>query len=292
MLSRLASSVIVATALVFAGGEGAAVADEPGGPVVAPALPAPPALPPPAPAAHGALVVAIADGVGPAARALAFDVYRDAELRPGIDDATARVLAGDDAPEGAPARLKEIAELRVSILHAGSELVARRLLASLGTELGAALVVSVGGSAVSPVARMLRPGAVAFESVQLVATIEQTPAGHDGGHPQTPGPREFHWSSATDTLRRFLPSPPASVTPTGAAPVGPIPVATPPGPLAPRAEAANAPPEPTEPRPFYKSPWFWGSVAGAAAVGLSVFAISRATASGTTDVHLSGKVGP
>jgi hypothetical protein len=64
-----------------------------------------------------------------------------------------------------------------------------------------------------------------------------------------------------------------------------------PAPLAPKAEAAHAPPAPAEPRPFYKSPWFWGSVGGAAAVGLSVFLISRATSS-PSDVHLVGKVGP
>ncbi len=271
MYSRLATSAFVAAALVLARGEGAALADEP----------PPPAQPaPPRPQLAGALVIAASDGAAPAAKALAFDVYRDAELRPSIDDPTARVLAGEPAAEGAPARLKEIAELRASIAHADSAPVARRLLASLGTELGAALVVSVALDGARPVARVLRPGAPAFESIELGPTVEVSPD----------GARTFRWPGATETLRGFLPRPLISGAPPlvnlGAAP---IPAST--APLAPRAETAAPPLEPLGPNPFYKSPWFWGSVGGAAALGLSVFLISRATSS-TSNVHLSGKVDP
>src|SRR5512132_1888656 len=89
----------------------------PPAPVVAPA-PAAPAPPAPArAAARGAVVVAVSDDAGPAARALAHEVYREPALRPGIDEATARVLTGDAAPAepqaAAPsARLAEIAALR------------------------------------------------------------------------------------------------------------------------------------------------------------------------------------
>jgi hypothetical protein len=62
-----------------------------------------------------------------------------------------------------------------------------------------------------------------------------------------------------------------------------------PAPLAPKADAG--PTAPAEPKPFYKSPWFWGSLGGAAVVGVSVFLISRATQS-AGNVHLSGQVGP
>ena len=98
------------------------------------------------------IVVAIGDA-GPAARALAMEVYRDGELRPPIDEATARVLAGDAPVEAAAARLKEIAELRASVARAPEDLVRRRLLASIGTDLGAAMVVTVTIDAGRPVAR-------------------------------------------------------------------------------------------------------------------------------------------
>ena len=55
----------------------------------------------------------------------------------------ARVLAGEAPPAAGPAKLAEIAEVRKAAQAAGSDAVARRLLASLGTDLGAALVVAV-----------------------------------------------------------------------------------------------------------------------------------------------------
>jgi hypothetical protein len=247
------------------------------------AAPAPTPAQQPQPARGGAIVVAVAEGAAPAARALAFDVYRDPELRPAIDDATARVLAGEALPEGAPARLKEIAELRASIAHASSsvppaspappttpaptsDLVTRRLVASLGTELGATLVVAVGMDGTRPVARVMRAATAAYERVELGPTVE---IGESGA-------RTYRWPGATATLRGFLPPPPP-----------------PPPPLAPKAETnVSKPPDvPQEPRPFYKSPWFWGSIGGAAVIGLGAFLISRATSS-PSDVHLVGKVGP
>ncbi len=118
-----------------------------------------------------------------------------------------------------------------------------------------------------PVARVLRPTVAAFEGVELGPTTETA---QDGS-------KAFRWPGAVTTLRGLIP---------GATPAPPTP------PLAPKAApAVPAPPAPTEPRPFYKSPWFWGSVGGAAVIGLSVFLISRATSS-SSDVHLTGKVGP
>jgi hypothetical protein len=270
MLSRLATGALVAIGLVFAHGESAALADDPPKALATPTAPAASAA---QAQPRGAVVVATSDGAGSAARALAFDVYRDAALRPSIDDATARVLAGDAPAEGALARLKEIAELRASIAHAGSELVGRRLLASLGTELSATFVVSVAMDGSHPIARVLRSATATFERVEIAPTIEIA----------ADGTRAFHWPGATTTLHGFL------VGHDGGDPHAPA--ALPPAPLAPKTEASAPPPVPAEPRPFYKSPWFWGSAGGAALVGLSVFLISRATSS-TSDVHLTGRVEP
>ncbi len=241
MFSRLAVGALVAAALVFVPGEEAARADDP--PKTPAASQVPPAAPPavsaappataPTPQAslHGAVVVAISDGAGPAARALAYDVYRDPDLRPNaVDDPTARVLAGDAPGESAAARVKEIAELRGSIVHAfrpeavvdkpngapppaPSDLVARRLLASLGAELGATLVITVALDGTHPVARALRSATATFERVELGATVD---IGADGA-------RAFHWPGATGSLRGlFATAPtPASAPPNAAPPRSP-----------------------------------------------------------------------
>ncbi len=238
------------------------------------------------------VVVATADAASPAAHALALDVYREADLRPSIDDATARVLAGERLPDGASARLKELAELRSSIAVGvpgppppaaaaaapPSDLVARRLLAALGNDAGAALVVTVAMDGTRPVARVLRTSTATFERVELGPTVE---IGADGA-------RTFRWPGVASTLRGFV-LPPAALP----APIVPgAPPTSPPGaPLAPLADTSQPPVVPAEPRPFYKSPWFWGSVAGAAAVGLGVYLISRATST-TDNVHLTAKVVP
>jgi hypothetical protein len=209
--------------------------------------------------------VAVGDPAGPAARALAMDIYRDALLRPPIDEPTARVLAGAAPAAGAPARLKELAELRLTIARADSELVSRRLLASLGTEVGAPLVIAVTLDNGRPVARALRTPGTAFERIELGATIETAP---DGG-------KTYRWPGATATLRGFL-GLPAEVAPEPLRPVAPK------TPLA---------PVPAEPRPFYKSPWFWGTAGVVAAAGVAVLILSR-TSNGPGDIHLTGKVGP
>ena len=42
--------------------------------------------------------------------------------------------------------------------------------------------------------------------------------------------------------------------------------------------------------PFWASPWFWGSVGGVTAVGVTVFILSRTTSNSGT-VHIDGTVG-
>ena len=127
-------------------------------------------------------MIAIGDAAGPAARALAMDVYRDALLRPPIDEATARVLAGDAPAAGAPAKMKEIAELRASVARAESELVMRRLLASIGSDLGAPLVVTVALDGGRPIARALRSSGAALQRIELGATTETAPDGAKTDH--------------------------------------------------------------------------------------------------------------
>lgn len=234
-----------------------------------PAAPAPSAAPLPVPVAppraegRGVIVVAIGEA-GPAARALAMEVYRDGELRPPIDEATARVLAGDAPAPAAVARLKEIAELRASVARAPEDLVRRRLLASIGTDLGAAMVVTVTLDAGRPVARALRSTGALLERVELGSTIETA----------ADGAKTYRWPGATTTLRTLL-----GVVDQPAEPLRPV------------APKAPLPKAPDEPRPFYKSPWFWGTAGAVVAAGITVLVLSR-TSNGPADVHLTGRIGP
>jgi hypothetical protein len=221
----------------------------------------------------GAIVVAVGEGPSKAARPLARELYRDARLRPSVDEATARVLAGDRPPETAPARLKEISELCSAALTGGSEVVQRRLLASLGNELGVALVVVVSLDNGRPIGRVFRVAAASFEPVELGATAAIASGGE----------RSFLWPGVAGTLAALLPSSEILGSNPALAPragvVAPLPTRGVPLPA----------PNPA-PAPFWKSGWFWGGVGGVAAVALTIFAFSKAT--GSSDVHLQGTVGP
>ncbi len=265
--------------------------------VVAPAAPttAPvaPAATPVAPAAtpsiaraaapHGAVVVAVTDDAGPAAKALAYEVYREPLLRPSIDEATARALTGAPSsspaatatPTPAEARIAEITALRGSIATSVTDITTRHLLASLGASLRADLVVAVSLDGGHAVARVLHAGTASFERVELGASVEIAPD----------GARTFLWPGAATTLRGFLPAlpaPPANVEADATQP--PI--------RPPESVKIATKPELSDQRPVYKSPWFWAALGGVAAVGITVFVLSKTTGNSPTTVHVDGSVDP
>jgi hypothetical protein len=243
------------------------------------AAPAPAALPPRAPA-HGAVVVALSDEAGPAARALAHEVYREPLLRPSIDEATARVLTGDAAqaaPEaaGSSARLAEITALRGSIAASVTDITTRHLLASLGSSLRADLVVAVSLDGGHAMAKVLHAGTASYEHVELGAGVEIA----------ADGARSFKWPGAASTLRGLLPAPPQPTpSPEAAKPLDKVPEFA-----RPVKPAHKAPP--SEQGPIWKSPWFWAAIGGVAAVGVTVFVLSKTTSS-THSIHLEGSVDP
>jgi len=116
-----------------------------------------------------------------------------------------------------------------------------------------------------PVARVVRPGASTFERVELGATLET----------QDTGPKLVRWPGAAILLKGLL-------APAAAHAVRPSPVLA-----APRKPVAIP-----EQRPFYKSGWFWGTVGGVAAVGITVFVLSKTTSDSGNTVHLGGHVAP
>jgi len=221
----------------------------------------------PAKAGHGAIVVAASSEASAPARALAHELYRDAALRPSIDEATAQVLAGG-APAEENERLRELAAIVASIPTAQEEAISRRLLVSLGAEHGAELVVAVTMEGGRPVAKALRVSGARYERIELGATVETDESGQ----------KSYHWPGAATALAA-LSAPPRASTPAK-------PLATRPLPAKPTPK-----PAPKKERSAWSSPWFWGSLGGVAAVGLTVFVLSQTT-SGPSTVHIDGRISP
>jgi hypothetical protein len=213
-------------------------------------------------AQHGAVVVAASAGAADAAKPLARAIYADAALRPPVDDATARVLAGDAAPQGAAGKIGELAELRASIEAERSDAARRRLLAAIGADVGAVAVIAVERTDAGVVARILHVTAAAYDGVALVAT----PA----GAPEVPS---FTWpTTAAATVR-------AAIAPAGSA--------------APAPTRPKSPPADRGSGSWLRSPWFWGPLVGVAAVGLTVLVLAETSdddPNGT--VHATGRLLP
>ncbi|MEO7327087.1 MAG: hypothetical protein ABI193_00820 [Minicystis sp.] len=240
-------------------------------PSVAPSPSSTPLTPPAVTSGKGAIVVALGDDAGDAARALAHDVYREAGLRPTIDEFTAKLLSGDAATEArATGKHKELVEIRAAAGKAGSEAASRHLLASIGAELGATIVVAVQLDGGRPLARALRTASAAYEGASFNGTAETLAYGSV----------VYKWPGATTTLLALFP---ASVVPLkpSVEPAGS-------GPLAPGKKPLKDSKTET---PFWASPWFWGTVGGVAAVGVTVFVLSRTTSNSGT-VRIDGTVGP
>jgi hypothetical protein len=219
---------------------GAALAEPPG--------PAPSAAPAPAPVpraqGRGLAVLAVGDG-SVVARAL----YGKPALRPAeVDEAHARVLAGESPPAGAAKYLTDLAETR-SAIH-GDDAPSRQLLASIATQFHLrGIVVVMPATDTPPQARVFVAESGAFDAARYAPDL--APDLGDAG-----AKAEADWSGAAASLDRAYA---ISLAP------------------APTPSAASAPSLATHPlpenkekdatsRPFYASPWFWGAV-GAAALG-------------------------
>jgi hypothetical protein len=242
----------------------------------APASSGAPAAPAaPKPAARGAIVIAIGDDAGAAARALAREAYADEALRPRIDDATARVLAGEAPPEAAPAKVVEIADVRKAAQAAATEAVTRRLLASLGADLGAAIVVAVSVRGDKPVARVLNVATAEFAPIELSGSIEA----------QADGTSRVKWTNVASLLATLVGKGARSAG-SGAGSAGTSAgKGAKPGPLAPK-------PGKEEPqRSFWTSPWTWAGIGVVVAAGVIVFAVSQ-TQGDPGGLRLQGRVSP
>ncbi len=207
--------------------------------------------------AHGYAVLA-----GPSARTAAWSfaqkVYGSTRLRPGLSEPRARVFAGEAPGPDATAELRDLAETRDAIVNFGASSGAdsgagsRRLLASLAKDYsleGVLVVVVREGEA--PVVRLFSADAARFDAAELRA--------RPGG--------ALDWSDAVASLERLVPREAAPE------PARPARLATPAG---------------SEAKPFYASPWFWGAMGAAVAVGGAAFLATRDSSSGS--IHLQMQV--
>ena len=214
---------------------------------------------------RGAIVVAVSAKSRPAARSLARSVYRDAKLRPDMKEAMAKVLLGGKPGDPADPQQSEARGVVASLEAVQDDSVRRRLLASLGTDLGANLVVWVDFPDAGPRARVLRLPEGKLLSVTLAAEEQKL----EGGK------RAWDWSDALGILRGLVSGPP------------PGPRAAPPksAPVAAVSEGDE------DDWALLKSPWFWGTLGVVVTAGVTVLILSQTALNEPDVVMLEGRVG-
>ena len=292
LLGSLVCAALVAPhahAAPSASAAGSASAPAPASPASASA-PASPSTPPPsavpsapAPAHAAGLAVIAVSGANAAAWTLAQSVYANDALRPSsLDEAHARVLAGESPPPGAPRDLADLAETRAAVR--GDDAPSRAILASLANSF------HVRGIVVVEMDRSASAGVQASASVQasarvFVAESATFDAAHYGPDAPAASAEPLAWSGAVASLARAFREPAEALTPAPAPPASPASRAA-----APALATSGMPPAPrTSPEgstssAFYKSPWFWGAV-GAAAFGAgAIYFATRDNPSGA--IHL------
>jgi hypothetical protein len=228
--------------------------------------PAPAARPAPGNNAASGLAVVAIDATSDLAWPLAQEIYRRPAIRPAaLDEARARVLAGEAPTADASQSLRDLAETRAAIR--GNDAPSRQLLASIANTLHvrALVVVSVeeaDASVRAPIARVFMADTGAFDAARYAPD-------------DAPGSAVPVWSGAGQSLERMYSAP--AVTPLGSAgAVGPA-RATIGAPAAVNtsASATNKAGGEGSSKPFYVSPWFWGAIGAAALGGVVVFAATR-----------------
>lgn len=243
------------------------------------------------PAARGALVVlagAPSDEVAQACREIAREVYKQAPLRPSIDETGVRVMCGSAAPSDAPAELRSLGELRAGLSSELENAGNRALLGAIAKGAHAKQVVVVDKSPAStgeiPVirARWLSLGPGDDGALTLDPSSFAIPL-----PPQSSAESPFKAIGAA--LEGLLVPRPVAAEPESAPHAVPG--------LGPRkshlsgAQPKDGPPD-TPTTSFFESPWFWVAAGGVAAIGVTILVVSQATDVGQGTVHVSGRVEP
>jgi hypothetical protein len=213
-----------------------------------------------APSAAGlqGLAVVAFPGATEAAWPLAQALYAEPSVRPsGIDDASARVLCGEAAPNGSAAPLVDLAAA-VAALR-GEDAPSRILLADIARRAAVRALVTVRLADGHPLARVFLVETGSFDAATFA--------------PDDAPPRV--WSAAVKSLvRSYAVRTPEPSTP----PVRPAPALA-------THETPRSAPAPSS-RAFYESAWFWGALGGAALAGGLVFLATRDTSPSTIHLEL------
>ncbi len=249
-------------ALVFAAAplfvSSLARAQEPLAPVPAEAKPAEAKPAEPKAPARGFVVVGARV---PAAEAFRFAqvAYKSASLRPAkLTEAQARVLVGEPVSNPDDKSLAELAQLRDGVR--GDDAASRSVLSELCRQLGVEGVAVVSAPDGQPTTVRLFLAGSGFDAAVY--------------HP-APAPGDEAWSQVVRSLERSragLGGPPA-----------PSPMMANPDTLPASAKASEAS---SASKPFYKSPWFWGAIGGAAFLGGGVFLATRETDASTVRLQM------
>ena len=215
-----------------------------------------PALPSPVVPTKESQGIAVLGTTG--ARDEAFTVGRAvyaSRLRPTtLDDARAKILAGDPAKEDATKDLKELAELRAGI--SGEDAASKRLLAGIAKDLSVEAILIVSKPADSdagkgaPVARLFLADSGEIDAARYV--------------PEPGVEGSVAWRATVSSLERRFAKEAAPIAATKPLP-GPV----------------------QESSPFYKSGWFWGAVGAAALAGAAFYFLSRDTSTDTIHLQLN-----
>jgi hypothetical protein len=225
--------------------------------------PEPKAAAPQARELRGAAVVALTDDARGAARSLAREIYKNEALRPSLDERAARILIGEPALPNASTMERELAAAREAVARSTgpeAETLRARTLASLGRDVGAALVVVVRLDAGRPLARALRVSTSRWEGVELGATVATSDE----------GVRTVTWPGAVASLLPLVPLPP------------------PLAPLAPASPEAKAPKK----NSLVTSTFFWTALGVLSAAGVTIAVVATVTQGDQQGMRLQGRVVP
>jgi len=244
----------------------------------------------PAPRAHreGVAVVALA-GAADAAWPLAQAIYAKASLKPaGLDEARARVLAGESPASDAPAAVRDLAETRAAIR--GDDAPSRQLLASIATSLGVKAIVVVsppppaqGNEAPGePGATAGRASGPSSARVFLADAAAFDAPRYEQDAPGPPGAASS-WGGAVASLERSYGAapPPAAATRAPAAALAGASLREDKGDRRDAGKTGST-------KSFFSSPWFWGAIGAAVFGGAAVYLATRDNDPGT--IHLQMQV--
>lgn len=192
-----------------------------------------------------------------AAWPLAQGAYRSARLRPHLDEARARVLAGSP-PDRTRKDLRDLADTRDAISDDGAP--SRTLLRTLTQELGLEGVIVV---TIEP--KPAEPGGEAPAPAAKARLFERSTGQFS---PVTIDANGTAWEGAVASFERLVPrAAPEPVQGNGAGTEGKV------------AERGSS-------RAFYESPWFWGAAGAAALLGGAFFLATRDSSSDSIHVQM------